>query len=212
MTRSQGRALVFILGALVVSMACFVLLVGPFLVGVAMGIAAGRPDGQTARAREVAAGKPTLASGFYQGGSGYSFPPSAVVDRRTDEQHCSIGVEDGNTYWLLADQRTGWVEVDLLERMAVVKVRWLNTHNGDCADRATRAYHVVLSPTGAFAGEETIIARGEVEFTTDPAFQEVVLPQPVEARYVRFYVDGYYGWGGGLNELQVYAHPATGSR
>jgi hypothetical protein len=33
----------------------------------------------------------------------------------------------------------------------------------------------------------------------------VTLPHPVQARYVRFYVDGYHGVGGGLNELEVCA-------
>lgn len=154
---------------------------------------------------EVAAGKPTTASSFYQGGSDCSFKPSAVVDRKTDELHCSVGVERGNTYWLLADHRTGWLQVDLEEELSIVKLRWLNTHNGNCNDRATTSFHISLSQTGAFSGEEVIVHHGEMSFSTDPKYQEISLTTPTTARYVRFYVDGYHGGGGGLNEFEVYA-------
>jgi len=44
-----------------------------------------------------------------------------------------------------------------------------------------------------------------MEFSKTPQIQEYVLTEPVDAKYVRFYVDDYYDWGGGLNELEVYA-------
>jgi hypothetical protein len=161
------------------------------------------------RILEVATGKPTTASSFYRGGNGFSFPPSAIVDRYIIELDCTIGVERGNIYWLLADKTTGWVQVNLQQTYPIVKLRWLNTHNGDCGDRATTQFHIALSPTGIFGGEQDVVHRGRMDFSFSPQYQEVILSTPVPAQYVRFYVDAYDNWGGGLNELEVYADIAN---
>ena len=98
------------------------------------------------------------------------------------------------------------MQIDLLQSYTIVKLRWLNTHNGRCGnDRATTKFHIALSQTGTFKGEERIVYTGTMSFSISPAYQETVLSPPVEARYVRSYVDEYYDWGGGLNELEVYA-------
>lgn len=154
---------------------------------------------------EVAAGKPTSASSFYHYGTEYSFQASAVVDRRTNELWCTNGIETGNSYWLLVDHQTGWVQIDLQHDYPVVKIRWLNTHNGGCNDRATTRFHIALSQTGSFSGEEIMVQGGSMSYSSMPQYEEVVLPASVLARYVRYYVDEYYNWGGGLNELEVYA-------
>ena len=154
---------------------------------------------------EVSSGKPATASGFYKGGSQYSFAPSAIVDGQINEQPCTKGVENGNTYWLLPDRKTGWVQIDLQTIYKVTKIRWLNTHNGSCGDRATTSFHISVSKTGSFTGEELLVYNGRMEFSKTPQIQEYVLTEPVDAKYVRFYVDDFYDWGGGLNELEVYA-------
>jgi len=154
---------------------------------------------------EVAAGKPTTASGYWRH-SDLSFPPGGIVDRRTDESGQCVGGGHNTQYWLLPDGETGWVQVDLLQNYSVIKLRWLNTFNGRCGGgRATTRFHIALSQTGTFGGEEQVIYEGVMAYSLSPAYGEVVLPQPVLARYVRFYVDEYYGYGGGLNELEVYA-------
>jgi tetratricopeptide (TPR) repeat protein len=154
--------------------------------------------------KEVARGKLASASGSWQGAaSNHRFPPSNVVDGITDENvDCSPG---SHSYWLLPDHQTGWVQVDLQQNYKVVRLRWLNTHNGSCGDRATTRFHIMLSQTGAFQGEDQVGYSGTTAFSLSPAFQEAVLSSPVIARYVRFYVDEYYNWGGGLNEIEVYA-------
>jgi len=154
---------------------------------------------------EVSSGKPATASGFYKGGTQYSFAPSAIVDGQINEQPCTKGVENGNTYWLLPDRKTGWAQIDLQKIYKVTKIRWLNTHNGSCGDRATTSFHISVSKTGSFTGEELLVYNGRMEFSKTPQIQEYVLTEPVDAKYVRFYVDDYYDWGGGLNELEVYA-------
>jgi hypothetical protein len=153
---------------------------------------------------EVAAGKPTTASAFWDH-SDLSFSSNGIVDRQTNESGlCAAG---GHTtqYWLLPDQQTGWVQIDLLQNYKVVKLRWLNTFNGRCGgDRATTHFHIALSQMGDFRGEDQTVYSGEMTYSESPAYEETILSPSVLARYVRFYVDDYYGLGGGLNEFEVY--------
>ncbi|MBE2199699.1 MAG: discoidin domain-containing protein [Anaerolinea sp.] len=154
---------------------------------------------------EVASGKQTTSSAFWQYRDGYSFSSQAIVDRKTVELHCDNGVQSGNSYWLLPDKTSGWVEIDLGHEYQIAKFRYLNTHNGNCADRATKNFHIAISSTGKFKGEEMVVIESEMPFSLSPTFQEVNLLNPISGRHVRFYVHDYYGWGGGLNELEVYA-------
>jgi hypothetical protein len=154
---------------------------------------------------EIAGGKPTSASSYWYYSDTDNFPSDAAVDGKTQELDCVMGVPEGNSYWLLAERNTGWVQVDLLREYPIVEIRWLNTHNGRCQDRATTRFHISLSKSGAFSGEEIFILNGEMQMESAPQFQSYQLPQPVRARFVRFYVDAFRKNGGGLNELQVYA-------
>jgi hypothetical protein len=154
---------------------------------------------------EVAAGKPTSSSGYWYHDAEENFPPPAIADGKTQELNCMIGVPRGNSYWLLPEKSKGWVEIDLLQEYQIVKVEWLNTHNGDCMDRATTRFHISISNTGEFAGEEKTIYTGRMKIESAPGFEKIELPKPASARYVRFYVDGFYKNGGGLNELRIYA-------
>jgi len=154
--------------------------------------------------QEIAADKPVTASAMYAYNSGHAFRPYSIVDGQTVELHCDKATEDGNSYWLLPDHQTGWVQVDLQRPYKIAKLRWLNTHNGRCGDRATTKFHIALSKTGLFTGEETVIYDGIMPFTPSPQFEEFVLSAPIEAQYARFYVDEYHNWGGGLNEFEIY--------
>lgn len=154
---------------------------------------------------EVAAGKPVSATAFHKVSDTHAYPPGNIVDRRTEEPDgCVPGP---TTYWLLPDKQTGWAQIDLQRVFQVTRLRWLNTHNGRCGnDRGTTKYRIVLSDTGLFIGEERVVREGTMVFSITPAYEGVTLKEPIRARYVRFYVDGYYGVGGGLNELEVYAN------
>jgi len=153
---------------------------------------------------DVAAGKPTTASGYWQASENHAYPPANIVDRRVDERDgCTEGP---TTYWLLPDHQLGWVQIDLQQNFPVVRLRWLNTHNGRCGhDRATLDFHIALSSVGTFTGEEQVVVTRRMTYALTPAYEEIALPEPVTARYIRFYVDAYYHWGGGLNELEVHA-------
>ncbi len=153
---------------------------------------------------EIAAGKPTSASSYWIRSEEDNFPSDAIVDGKTVELNCLLGVPEGNSFWLLADKNTGWVQVDLMRNYPIVEIRWLNTHNGTCQDRATTKFHIAVSKRNQFNGEEEVVHRGEMQIETSPKFQSITLPHPVDARYIRFYVDAFTKNGGGLNELEVY--------
>ena len=152
----------------------------------------------------IALNKPVTASSYWYFDEYSMFPPAAAVDGKTVEANCADKVKGGGSYWLLADQRLGWVQVDLGADYDISRIRWLNTHNGTCQDRATTRYHIEVStdPNNATGGRE--VARGNMDIETNPSFMEKSFTPAVVGRYVRFVVDDYYRNGGGLNELEVY--------
>ncbi|MCP4803882.1 MAG: hypothetical protein GY913_14315 [Proteobacteria bacterium] len=127
---------------------------------------------------------------------------SLVAENVIDEDLSEATTSD-TTYWLASRGTTGWVEVDLGSVVGVTQLRWANTHNGPSADLATDAYELAVSVTGAFDGEETIVDSGNGEIEDPLRFHQVDLTDPVAGQYVRFYVDGYHGSAGGLNELEI---------
>jgi len=136
----------------------------------------------------IALGKPATASA--------SSHPDAGPDNVTDGS-CQ---ESGIDYWLLPDDATGWVEVDLEDIHDLSEIRWLNTHNDGYNDRATTSWRIEISEDGI---EYSEAGSGTESFSPTPAW--VVIPlEEVAARYVRLYVDNYYNRGGGINELEVY--------
>jgi len=155
----------------------------------------------------IALHKAATASSYWYHDPKLFFPPESVVDGRTGEANCTDIPEGGQTYWLLAEKQTGWVQVDLGGEYLLVEIRWLNTHNGTCQDRATTKYHISVSTSSDFKSGEKQITKGAMEFTVPSAFREIILKTPIQGRYVRFYVDDYYMNGGGLNELEVYGVP-----
>lgn len=130
------------------------------------------PDGVFASASDVWAQSPTFA-------------PETVID----------GNED--SYWLLPDGASGWVEARISPPVDVARVRLLNTHNPPHNDRATSAYAVEVYSGGELA--RTI--DGTFEFSTHPEFvvHDVGIDQ---VDRIRFVVRGHHNVGGGLAEMQ----------
>ncbi len=141
-------------------------------------------------ATNLALGKPAVASAYF---SSPAHPPENVTDGSVSEKK--------RDFWLLPSHTTGWVEVDLEEVYSLSEIRWLNTRNRSFHDRATTDWRISVSPNGTNYIE---VASGTEEFSPTPAWVPVVLEEGVEARYIRFHVDGYYHRGGGINEIEVY--------
>jgi F5/8 type C domain len=112
--------------------------------------------------------------------------------------------EDGADYWLLPSYTDGWIEVDLEKIYDLTNLRWLNTHNDGSNDRATTDWRIEISIDGETYTE---IGNGTEAFSETPIWAyvpSVTYQTPVTARYIRFYVDGYYWLGGGVNEIEAY--------
>jgi hypothetical protein len=128
-----------------------------------------------------------------------NYGASQVIDGLTDEDDYS-----DETYWLLPQATTGYVDIDLGDIYGVTMVRFANTHHGPRYNRATEDYEILVSPTGAFTGEETTFDSGSGTLETDLLFHQTDATTPAAGQYIRFTVDTYHSLGGGLNELEVY--------
>lgn len=138
------------------------------------------------------------------------------------------------TYWLLPEEKLGYVELELKEPTAVSLVRLLNTSNAGLNDFATRSFRVELhdrdhkllaSKDGTFGKvfdrpfRQAFVAPAWFQRYT-PAFagllepgvtvpfgdgwQEIGFDAVPGVAFVRIVVTKYWGIGGGLNEVQVY--------
>jgi len=137
------------------------------------------------------------ASGYYNSGE-ETFPPERVVDGNTDEKCGCRGT--CRSYWLLPDSMTGYIKLAFKKETKIHKIKFLNTYNRECYDRATTKYHIAILPD---INTEKIIDRGEMAFNPNPQWNEIEF-EPTKVTGIIFYVDSYYRYGGGLNEIQIY--------
>jgi len=152
----------------------------------------------------IAKGKKVTASSYWYHDEMLNFPPKNVIDGRFIESNCTNILPEGQSYWLLAEKQIGWIQINLEKTYKITKIRWLNTHNGTCMDRATTKYRIAISQSDYLVDGETVIAEGTMNIQVEPQFEEKIMDAPIIGRYIRFYIDEYYENGGGLNELEVY--------
>ncbi|MDQ3034900.1 MAG: hypothetical protein M3Y87_21005, partial [Myxococcota bacterium] len=129
------------------------------------------PEGVTVEASAVWAGAP-------------AFGGETVLDGRPD------------TFWLLPDGTTGWVEARVSPARRVERVTVLNSHNAPHGDRATRDYRI------------EIYAGGRMARAIDGSFAYSTSPEPVthevgidDVQRIRFVVRSHHRTGAGLAEL-----------
>lgn len=58
--------------------------------------------------------------------------------------------------------------------------------------------HIALSQMGDFRCEGQTVYSGEMIYSQSLAYEEGILSPSISTRYVRFYIDGYYGMGADL--------------
>jgi hypothetical protein len=144
-------------------------------------------------------------------GSNFALDAVATASSEYGADYSAANAIDGDytetlgSVWRPNAGSTGWLELDLGKPIFVSDLRWLNINNSAIGpDAATTDYSVELSTTGAFAGEQWLIASGTGELETTPAWHDIHLAVAIEVQYLRFHVDSYTGDGGGLTELQVF--------
>lgn len=113
-----------------------------------------------------------------------TFAPELAIDGRDD------------TYWLLPDGATGWVEARISPPIHIEHVRLLNTHNPPHDDRATNEYTLEVYSGGEVAQR----IEGSFEFSRNPApVTHDVSVDGVER--IRFVVRSHHNVGAGLADL-----------
>jgi hypothetical protein len=131
------------------------------------------------------------ASAVYTNVMGLYFSPSAAVDGITFESH------NPETFWLLPDRQTGFISISLPKPAKVDEIRILNTHNSGYYDRGTKDFHVTAVDVDGIEKEiwrDRFLSKGE--FRKKQVGGLIV-------KEVIIHVDSYYGFGGGLTEVEV---------
>ena len=82
-----------------------------------------------------------------------------------------------------------------------------NTHNRWANDRGTLDFRIQISLDNS---SWTTVVDNTLDWTNssiDPIPLQTFDITSADARYVKFWVDSSYGYGGGINELEVYGSP-----
>jgi hypothetical protein len=114
-------------------------------------------------------------------------------------QYAPENVIDGtpDTFWLLPDGATGWVEASVSPPRHVGSVRVTNTTNPPWGDRGTHAYRVEAYSRGAVV--RTV--EGSFDAPTSPPADHALDLDDVDR--IRVVVVSHHGHGGGIAELEV---------
>ncbi|MBT9554709.1 MAG: discoidin domain-containing protein, partial [Myxococcales bacterium] len=114
-------------------------------------------------------------------------------------------LEDGvnaGTYWLAPNSVTGaTLTIDFGDLVSIAKIRLVNSRNGGSRDRSTKDYRLTVSNDGINFTQIHAGTLTEDDITTRVTIDYAV---PVEARFLRFHADTYFGLGAGLAELEAY--------
>jgi len=153
----------------------------------------------------LALGKTTVASSYYNGGSEV-FEASRIVDGITTDS----GTPYNWSFWLATQgQNQGaWVQVDLGSNYNISNVTLFDTHNRGYYDRGTNAFTISFSTDGVTFQNVASSAFTQLEWQNQTA--KDVSTGSALGRYVRFNVDSVYGGqSAGLAEMQVYGTVAS---
>jgi hypothetical protein len=164
-----------------------------------------------ARGKVIVAASPPWPEGR---GDPHYFPYRAI-DNLTSDQ---IGM-----FWVGRDHTLDeYFVVDLREALRLERIELLPTHNGVHNDRGTKDYEVWASLEIDDSGElvaPKLIASGTLPDVAGlgDAIPVTHLPEDsakwkdIDARYVKFVAQTYYGLGCGLNEIRVFGEAVASS-
>lgn len=147
----------------------------------------------------ISQGKPVTGSAYYDY-SGETFPYTNVNDGRYND----TGEAYNWSFWLTPDYQTGWFIIDLGGLYTVSRFIIQNTHNRYHNDRGGLDFDIAASTDGT---SYTTVLDNTLTFydsSYDPIPKQTFDIGDATARYVRFDLKTYYGYSGGINELEVY--------
>lgn len=111
----------------------------------------------------------------------------------------------GENYWLAEDGSRAEFVLDLGCEKIVALVELVNTRSGHHENRGTKQFSVSLSQNSEAPWEEVLQATLEDprDQQTDPLPLQTFSFPEVSARFVKFNLSSWYGWGGGLQYFSV---------
>ncbi len=151
----------------------------------------------TVNAALLSLGKPVTASGYYDSG-GETFPPGNVTDGRYNDS----GTPYNWSFWVARLYTLDYFTIDLQGMYTINSFTLQNTHNRDHYDLGTLDFRIALSADDSTY--TTVVDDTLLYYSSTPIPTQSFSIAPTTAQYVRFYVDSYYVYGGGLNEMEVY--------
>ena len=143
-------------------------------------------------------GKTVTGSSYYNSGSEV-FPYSKIVDGRYDD----TGTGYDWSFWLTPQSSGGYAIIDLANIYSISRFEVQNTHNRQHNDRGTKDFRISVSTDGINYTSIVSTTLAAV-WGLNPIPIEIFNITSIQARYVRFDVDTWYGSSGGINELSVY--------
>jgi hypothetical protein len=176
-------------------------MINKYLVSVAVALSCGSAFAAT----DLALGKSTTASSFYDSGTEV-FPSANITDGITLDS----GTASNWSFWLAAQGKTAgeWVQVDLGSNFNISNVTLFDTHNRSYNDRGTNEFSISLSTDGNNFQNVASDSFSYSEWVNQTAKSVDIAPSV--GRYVRFnVVSPYGGQSAGLAEMQVYGSVAA---
>jgi len=123
-----------------------------------------------------------------------SFGPYEAIDGE---------LEDGTTqdhYWIAPNATLANLTVDMGQTRSIGEIKVVNCRNSTYQDSSTRNYRLGISTDNS---NYTIVRTGTLTQNDITTYVSTTFAA-TSARYVRFYMDSYYGTRGGLSEIEIY--------
>jgi hypothetical protein len=150
--------------------------------------------------------KPVSGSGYLNHGSTEIFPYHNITDGFFNDTNDIEPYPNLWSFWVTSNASKGYATIDLEAIYDLDYFKIQNTHNRYNNDRATTKFHIEVSTDNVHF---TSVVSGTMAVSfADPIPWETYDIASVNARYVKFFIDGYAGYSGGINELEVYGNPA----
>jgi len=138
--------------------------------------------------KEILVTPATDGTGDAQIATGGVIPPVIITSAKDgDNKHLPPLAIDGDTttFWKGTNSKDSWLQIDLGQNYPIERIRMVFDNGNKTIDK----YILSISQTGAFAGEETVVATEINNTLSDKTYTFA----PIEGRYVRFTIQPMNG-------------------
>ena len=137
--------------------------------------------------KEILVTPATDGTGDAQIATGGVIPPVTITSAKDgDQKHLPpLAIDqDDTTFWKGTNSKDSWLQIDLGTNYPIERIRMVFD-----SKKTIDKYILAISQTGAFAGEETVVASE----TNNTLAEKIYTFAPIEGRYVRFTIQPMNG-------------------